>query len=128
MGQTLGTVMIASMLSGGVVNSVIDTVNFKGNCDSVDRLINGSGGLKEMHDFYKNTSEKDKLLLDNPDETGLKQFNQKLKERQTILKNQLEEFKKKHAYDHRREQVILSMSICIIIINFMIKKFVLILN
>jgi len=112
--MALGTVMMVGFLGGAVVNSVVDAINVKKNCENANKMIESMNNMREFYNIISVDEEKFKSDVDD--------ITVKLKENYNIHQAVIDDYLKNNNDRQRRTEIVLTTSLCIIIVNFIIKS------
>lgn len=110
----LGVIMMVGFIGGAAANSVIDTIHVKANCENANAMIKASKKMQQYYEQISTTEINDKEQADNL----TNELKQKYKEHQFII----DDYKKNNKERQRRTEIVLTTSLCIIIVNFLIKS------
>jgi len=107
--------MLGGMFAGAATSSVMDTIKYNKACDESDKIV---GGLNKMKTFYSELNAQEDKIIDE-----YKIFLNEIVTKHDINKKILEDNLKKLENDYLITQSILSTSIAIICVLFVIKYF-----
>ena len=110
----LGVIMMAGFIGGAVANSVIDTIHVKANCENANAMIKSS---KKMQQYYEQISNTETKYMKQAEELT-NELKQKHKEHQLVI----DDYNKNNKERQRRTEIVLTTSLCVIIVNFLIKS------
>ena len=111
--DSLGAIMMYSMIGGAVANSVIDTINVTKNCEVANSM---NKSMDDMHEFYKSISDENTINQEKCDKL-VQDLKSKHKEHKLVIDDYLKNNKERI----RRTEILLLTSLSIIIVNFIIK-------
>ncbi len=112
--MALGTVMMVGFIGGAVANSVVDAINVKKNCENANKMIES---MNNMREFY-NTISKDEIKF----KSYVDDITEKLTKNYKIHQAVIDDYLKNNNDRQRRTEIVLTTSLCIIIVNFIIKS------
>tara|TARA_Y100000592_G_C5284102_1_gene227659 strand:+ start:148 stop:531 length:384 start_codon:yes stop_codon:yes gene_type:complete len=110
----LGYIMMGGMIFGAMANSVIDTMNVDKNCENANKMIES---MEKMHQFYRSISDAN---LEN--QNKCKEMLDKLKLEHSQHQTIIDDYFKNNNDRQRRTEIVLLTSLCLILLNFIIKS------
>ena len=107
--------MLGGMFAGAATSSVMDTIKYNKACDESDKIVSG---LNRMKTFYSELNAQEDYIISEYEKI-LKRI---ITEHDTNKKI-LEQFLVEQENDYKITQIVLSISISIICVLFVIKNF-----
>tara|TARA_Y100001972_G_C7604813_1_gene303110 strand:+ start:709 stop:1092 length:384 start_codon:yes stop_codon:yes gene_type:complete len=114
----LGYAMIGGMIVGAGANAVMDTINVDKNCEIAKDMIEN---MKKMRAFYNSISDEN-----TRNQQTCQELIDTLKQKHLEHQSSIDDYLKNNNDRQKRMELILTLSLSIILVNFIIKSKVLV--